>query len=275
VWALSTRTRTFTRTFDHGVAVMGVSRAWVALCVMLPHRRDGSAAINALPTKDSYSAIWRLAPNTVTERPGPCDRDLAMSPDGERSASSGLSWTDRGKDRARFMDLAPDWKPAEPPDSAASDLDYPHKPSYVPSPYEILSLRLGAGGSDVYVTYRGIDDGHGWRLERWTPEAGTGETSPWRQGLITRLASTDSGDGRLLAISPDGRLLVLADDGAAITVRRAPRYEPERFGGDALKVGATAAALFPDGERLVTGHADGRLVLWDVRRGRPLATAGL
>jgi hypothetical protein len=63
---------------------------------------------------------------------------------------------------------------------------------------------------------------------------------------------------------------VLADDGAALTVRRAPGYEPERLAGDGMTA-ATAAVLSPDGDRVVTGHADGRLRLWDVRSGRPLA----
>ena len=272
VWALGTRMRTYTRTFDDGVGVLGVSRASVALCVMLPQGPDGSGAINALPTDHSYRALWQLAPNTVAKFGGDCDTALAMSPDGERSVSRsfGLTWTDRAKQRARFMDLAPDWSPPDPPTRPAGES--PGKPSYVPYPYDILSLRLGAGGSDVYVTYCGTDDGKGWRLERWTPEAPADEASPWRQGSITRLASTDRGRGRLLAVSPDGSLLVLGDDGAALTVRRAPRYEPERLVGDAMTVAATAAVLSRDGARLVTGHADGRLVLWDVRSGRPLAT---
>jgi hypothetical protein len=102
------------------------------------------------------------------------------------------------------------------------------------------------------VTYSGPDAGTAWRLERWTPEAPRGGEPHWGDGSITRLASTDRGRGRLLAVSADGSLLVLGDDGAPLTLRRAPRYDPERLGGDAMTITATAAALSPDGNRLVT-----------------------
>jgi hypothetical protein len=74
-------------------------------------------------------------------------------------------------------------------------------------------------------------------------------------------------------MSPDGHLLVLGDGGQLLTVRRAPRYEEERLAADATTAGATAAALSPDGQRIVTGHADGGLRLWEARSARLLATA--
>lgn len=53
----------------------------------------------------------------------------------------------------------------------------------------------------------------------------------------------------------------------------APGYEAQPLTGGAMTVAATAAVISPDGGRIVAGHADGRLLLWDVRSGRPLATA--
>jgi WD40 repeat protein len=242
---------------------------------MRPEESEGTHAIRAVPQPVSYSALWQLAPNTVTRYRGleGCGWGaFAMSADAARFVceSFGLTWADTRKNRARFVDLAPDWTPAAPRSGPADDLNYHSTPSYVPYPYAVLSLRLGSGASDVYVTYRRTDAGEGWRLERWTPESFPGEAPPWGHGSVTRLASADRGRARLLALSPDGRLLVLADDGAALTVRRAPGYEPERLAADGMTA-ATAAVLSPDGERIVTGHADGRLRLWDVRSGRPLA----
>ena len=63
-------------------------------------------------------------------------------------------------------------------------------------------------------------------------------------------------------VSSDGGLAVLGGEAVHPTVRRAPRYDAEPLGQNAV---ALAAALSPDGARILTGHADGRLRLWDAR----------
>lgn len=71
---------------------------------------------------------------------------------------------------------------------------------------------------------------------------------------------------RLLAISPDGQLVVLAGAGEPLTLRRAPAWAAVALPASP----ATAAAFSPDGTRLVTGHADGSLRLWDAGTGSML-----
>jgi hypothetical protein len=261
VWALDTRKRAFTGLFTDGIErVLGVSRVAVALRVQYPEPAEPEPATIQLPERRSYGALWTLARDSVPLHRSidECGAAFAVSADGARFAcedGGGLVWVDIPANRRVDVVLAPDW--ASPDAPGATRL--PGTFEFLP--YEVLSLRLGADGSDVYVTYYGTQNHAGWRLERWVPSAGS----------VTRLASADRDWARLLAVSLDGRLLVLGGAGAPLTVRRAPGYQLERLEAGAAT--ATAAALSPDGQRLVTGHADGRLRLWDAPSGRLLATA--
>jgi hypothetical protein len=117
------------------------------------------------------------------------------------------------------------------------------------------------------VTYQRDETfGRGWRLERWTPGRAAGDP-----GIVARLAETDASSvERLLAASGDGTLLVLTSPRGALVARRAPRYAAETLSAET----ATAAAVSRDGARIVTGHADGSLRLWEGPTGRLIATAG-
>jgi len=65
----------------------------------------------------------------------------------------------------------------------------------------------------------------------------------------------------VLAASADGGLIVLGGSQHGLTVRRAPRYAPETL----AVARANDAVVSADGARIVTGHTDGRLRLWDAR----------
>jgi hypothetical protein len=251
-------------TFDDGVdRILAVSFMAVALLVTNPPLGP-EEGIRAYDPPRSYAALWQLDSNTVTRVRGLGGGvgAFAMSADARRFAcdAGGLIWSDTSQNRWLDVDLAPEWWP--PPRPEAEERALRAKPADVFYPYEVLSLRLAAGGTEVYVTYDGVEEGHGWRFDRWKPG-----------GALTRLAATEHGRGRLLAASPDGGLLVLGDDGQPATMRRAPGYEPQGLVAEATAVYATAAALSPDGARIATGHADGALRLWDARSGRLLAAS--
>jgi len=158
--------------------------------------------------------------------------------------------------------LAPEWSPPPDPHNESLPRHWRVRESWL----HVTSLRLGPSDDAVYVTYRAINiyvadrglPGHrGWRLERWTRDPGRpGE------GKFERLAeSPESLCAKVLAVSGDGRLIVLGGWQLALTVRRAPRYAPEPLAVPR----ATDAAVSADGARILTGHQDGRLRLWDAR----------
>ena len=264
VWALDARTRVATGLFTDGIErVLGISRVAVALRVKYPAPAEPETAFIQVPERRSYGALWTLARDIAPLQRSidQCGAAFAVSADGARFAcedGGGLVWVDTGANRRADVVLAPDWATPDAPARLPMTFQF--------LPHEVLSLRLGADGSDVYVTYYGTQDHAGWRLERWVPGAAP-EGAP---GSVTRLASADRDWARLLAVSLDGGLLVLGGGGEPLTVRRAPRYQLERL--DAGAATATAAALSLDGRRLVTGHADGHLRLWDAPSGRLLAT---
>jgi WD40 repeat protein len=80
-----------------------------------------------------------------------------------------------------------------------------------------------------------------------------------RQGLFA-----DSHDA--IIFSPDGKLLL---NGLALLPF--PALEPMEILSDDHIQAANAATFFPDGERIITGHVDGAVRIWDVRTRQPIA----
>jgi hypothetical protein len=173
-----------------------------------------------------------------------------------------ISWEDRESPGGSYtLRVAPEWTP--PPGPRDNDNLPPHwriEEHWL----EMTSLRLSPGDDAIFVTYRavnfdvaerGLPGHHGWRLERWTRDpARPGE------GRFSRLAeSPDSLCTKVLAASGDGGLIVLGGRGHVLTVRRAPRYAPEPLAVES----AVDAVVSGDGTRILTGHVDGRLRLWD------------
>jgi hypothetical protein len=165
--------------------------------------------------------------------------------------------------------LAPEWAPPPDPHNEELPLHWQRQDQWL----TINSLHLG-GDNAIYVTYRalniyiadrGLAGHHGWRLERWTPDpAHPGE------GKLSRLAeSPDSLCTEVLAVSGGGGLIVLGGSQHALTVRRAPRYAPEPMAIER----AIDAVVSADGTRILTGHVDGHLRLWDARSLALLSTS--
>jgi hypothetical protein len=273
VWALPSLTHLHSRSFEHGVkAVLAVSARAALLQVNTGIRGDPYSEPSVPPPR-WYGKLWTFATNNEEMQQGfrRCHESAAFSADARRVICRGqfseVTWIDLQTGGYKSPQLAADWTPPQDEDEEEEEIAPPVRREIIPHhPYFILSLRLGANGDDVYVTYsrtaRGDEHATGWRLDRWTP--GMNGTSD----LVVRLAATDADvSSQLLAASRDGSLLILADP---LAIRRAPRFEAQE-----LPVrGASAAAVSPDGKRIVSGHFDGTLRIWDAGTGRLLATAG-
>jgi WD40 repeat protein len=266
VWDPATRTQIRARAFETGVeSVLGISREAVVLLVNIPANRHPDIGEPALPAPQWRGTVWNFArelvdnKNMVENAEGPVD----ISADGQlllfQAHYGSVQYVDLRQGRTWFPRIASDWRAPVP------ELVMPSKPKPPdPVPWGVLSARLDADGKDVYITYHGVSPNVGWRLERWTP--GNGRDG----GPIARLAATaEDGQAHVLAVSRDGRLVMMSHFGGSLTVRRAPGWRAQRLGDDA----AAAAAVSPDGKRLVSGGFDGRLHLWDARTGKLLATA--
>ena len=258
VWALPSRTLVHARTFADGVhEVLGLSRAGVALSLHVPPAPEVHA-VEAMARGPWRGAVWAFDGEVVSDG---CVDLFDISTDGRYLACGdafSLEWSDLREKQGSAAALATDWEPPPPP--GAAEVRVPTKPVFEFPDYEILSVRLGASGQEVFVTYHGTGAHRGWRFERWAP-------TPPNGGELVRLTSTDhDARARLLAISPDGQLAVLAGAGEPLTLRRAPAWAAVALPAPP----ATAAAFSPDGTRLVTGHADGSLRLWDAGTGRML-----
>jgi hypothetical protein len=261
VWALPSRTLVQARAFADGVhAVLGLSRAGVALSLHVPPDPEVHE-VEARARGAWRGAVWAFDGDVDSDG---CVDLVDISPDGRHLACGDafiLEWSDLREKRSSWVAIATDWEPPPQPPSPSDEVIMPGKPVFEFPDFDILSVRLGAGGKAVFVTYCGTDAHRGWRLERWAP-------IPPYGGELVRLASTDhDARARLLAISPDGQLAVLVGEGEPLTLRRAPAWTAAALPAPP----ATAAAFSPDGTRLVTGHADGSLRLWDAGTGRMLA----
>jgi WD40 repeat protein len=267
VWDLRTSTLAHAREFPEGVeAVLGLSRAGVLLSLKVPPDPGPKAEVAMLPDPEK-GAVWQFDKDQVIDggRLHRC-RDLTdVAADGRHLACGwdgyDLRWGDLEHEQGASTGLARDWERDRRPEVSTDEVHTPRKPVYEFPDYDILSVRLGPSGGDVFVTYHGTGAHHGWRFERWSP-------APPRGGELQRLASTDH-DARtqLLAISPDGRLAILGGGGEAPTLRRAPSWAASPLAAPP----ATAAAFTAEGTRFVTGHADGSLRNWDAATGRLLS----
>jgi WD40 repeat protein len=92
-----------------------------------------------------------------------------------------------------------------------------------------------------------------------------------RSGALLRALSFDELPVTALTFSPDGRVLAIQtaarfDEAASVALWEWPAGRKRwvlPVGGPEL----TALAFSPDGERFATGHADGSILLWGLRRG--------
>jgi len=270
VWSLPSATRVHARSFEQGISgIQAVSASAVALRLTA---HGGSTSPNDAPNQITpprwHSALWTFAPDAVAVGgEEDCDPFL-FSEVGRRFACIDgfeVRWFDMATRRGASSDLARDWIPPPPPEPDPEQRDH-SRPGMPERFYDLLSLRLSPNGDDAYVTYdRNEEFGRGWRLERWSPDRANGSS------VVARLAEKDvSSDEHLLAVSGDGTVIVLASGRGPLVVRRAPRYEAETLATET----ATSAAVSRDRARIVTGHADGSLRLWDARTGRLLVTAG-
>jgi hypothetical protein len=267
IWEPATRTRIGSRLFEAGIeSVLGASHQAVALRGYIPPTRHPEPWVSGMTEPRFRGAVWNFAHGTMNDKNMVENAERAeISPDGLRlvfkPAADTVQFVDLSRGRTRFAKIAADW--SEPGPVGPRFVPKPRpKP---PDPWNVLSVRFDADGKDVYVTYRGISGRVGWRLERWTPNIDHPDG-----GSVTRLAATaEDGLAEVLAVSRDGHLVVQGHPLEPVSLRRAPRWTPQRLGADA----ATAAAVSADGKRIVSGHPDGRLRLWDARTGNLLATA--
>jgi WD40 repeat protein len=280
IWALPALTRLYHHSFEHGIdKVLAVSARAIALLVNTGYTTNPNQGIPQLPPPQWTFELWSFTNDGIglAGRNERCDEHAVFSTDGRRFVCAKdfgwVSWLDLESGHSASPELAIDWLPprrSEPEDELGMAPRGP--PSISPPPYFLLSVRLGANGDDVFVAYRRMntdDDGPtrtspAWRLERWTPAEEAG------RGALVRLAATDADVyTQLLAISGDGRLAVLGSHKEPLVVRRAPRYDAQQLAAGA----SMAAAVSADGRRIVSGHQDGSLRLWDASSGRLLATA--
>jgi hypothetical protein len=282
ILALPAATPLYHHSFEHGIEkVLAVSARAIALLVNTGYTTNPYEGIPQLPAPRWSFEMWSFTDDGIGLRGSTvsCDEHARFSADGLRFICAKdfgwVRWLDLESGSSASPELAIDWLP--PSRSEREDeleMAPRGRPSISPPPYFLLSLQLSANGRDVFVAYTRMSaDGDGpaqtspgWRLERWTPAADTG------RGSVARLATLDADAyTRLLAISGDASLAVLGSHSEPLVIRRAPGYEPQQLPAGA----STAAAVSADGSRIVSGHQDGSLRLWDAASGRLLATAGL
>lgn len=281
-------------TFDHlalhdGGVPIAVSANGALLRVALPPVRcDGEdrdeelcSGTIAWQPPTSELAHWTFG-SGATEREALEDCKLASLSARRRSFAclnkreDFISWEDRdGANRSYGVRLAPEWAAPPNPQNDSLPLHWRIAERFLVVNSMRLSMRSNAGDDAIYVSYRAMNldladrglAGHrGWRLERWTYDPARPD-----EGRFSRLAeSPESLCAKVLAASRDGGLIVLGGAQQALTVRRAPRYAPEPLTGER----AVDAVMSADDTRILTGHTDGRLRLWDARSLALLATSG-
>jgi hypothetical protein len=272
-WAVPSNRQLQIRRFENGVRILGISESVVLLDANYPQHPCTQPPCGGFPKvlpPLSRMVLWDFASGDVDEVEGwlsNCRAATAVSMDRERvvCADNWMVFSERSghKYRRAFApDIAPEWK--APPERHLLPGEGP------PSWLWVTSTVLTKGSSDVYFSYTNRGEEREWRLERWTPDLDSADS--WLHGgTLNRLAV----DGvhfrsRVLAASPDGKVLVLGGRGEPLVLRRGPGYEAEKLAEDSTNVVATVT---DDGTRVLTGHDDGALCLWDVGTRRVIAAA--
>jgi len=256
-WEPTSGRRIATHRFANGIRTThGVSPAAAYIVAKRPPIHWPSNAA-AAPPPDAEFVSWDLASGTIEVlNVYACD-DLGLSVDGARTLCDSV-WRDRPSGVVRPLPHpAPEWAPPEPePEPPRCVKCGAHVPE---TGYSMLSAWLSADGRTAYVTYRRTVGGEEWRLDRWIPDA-SGETD----GRLEHLAvSHEPIADRVVAASHDGRIVLTNPGLRPPILRHAPGYE----GVPLLAPPVTAAAFSQDERRIVTGHGDGRLRLWDANSG--------
>jgi hypothetical protein len=270
-WAVPSNRRLQIRRFEDGVRVLGISESVALLDANYPRSTCTGPWCGGIPKvlpALSRTVLWNFASGDLDEVQGwmsECMAATAAWLDRERvvCAHNWMVLSERAGHKYRFAsppEMAPEWKP--PPET---DL----LPGEEPTPWIwFTSSVIARGSSDVYLSYTDIDRKREWRVERWTPDLAT--TTEWASGTLTRLAvDATHFRSRVLAASPDGKVLVLGGWREPLVLRRNPGYGPETLAEDSTNV---VASMSDDGARVLTGHEDGTLRLWDVGTRRVIAS---
>lgn len=287
-WELPSKRVLHRVTLPDGGVALAVSSTGALLRAALPPNRCKGKFCDDLVEGDlawtpptSELVEWRFA-SGQTERavPANCERPL-LSRDGGRLAcvvgqDDLVSVSNRTSPEHWYtVEPGKDWAPPPDPRRDESSNHPVISRLYDDHWLEVTGMRLPPTGDDVFVSYRalnihtverGIAIRRGWRLERWSRDPARSG-----RGRFTRLAeSQQSLCVGVLAVSDDGGLVVLGGRRHALSVRRAPRYEPEPL---AAAAAAAVAAVSADGARILSGHDDGILRLWDARTGALIASS--
>jgi hypothetical protein len=260
IWELATDRLRSARTFGDGIENLPLVTQRVALVsVRIPKSPFGG--ISSIPPPAARSLFWDFASDQLREARwfdlayhGP----LVSSRQGDRMAYETLNGVMMGDlahpELGAGRTLAPEWQPPATPHPEPSD-SYPHKPQPHIDVWASTAAVVFVAGGVLLVAYRRLLGLRECRLERWTPD-----TSHATGGPVTRLL-TAHGECwfGLLAASDDGRLVVMNGVDSSLLVRRAPKYVAEPLAADS----ATCAAVLGGGARIVTGHTDGHLRLWN------------
>lgn len=264
IWSLALRRSIVTRHFDYEVvAVLAVSPSIALLLVNWAQEtyNSGPSAPPAKVQPDPWHTIaWNFEAGAIEQlaQLRSCEERAVFSQDGARVACATSQGMVLSLDLVTHTyswppPLAPDWQPPSNDDNDDDDerRNILAAPRFRPY-FFLRSVQLGVEPDSVYLTY--VRTAHRqWRLARWTPALGN------RLDIIA--AGLDRPAIAVLAVAAKAELFVLGNGEGAAEILRAPEFRPETLAANA----ATCAAISIDGTRIVTGHRDGKLRLWDAR----------
>jgi hypothetical protein len=250
-----------TRTFDNPVkSVRAMAEHWAWISLSIPSNPSMPPTSIVLP--DSESGLWRFDSDQAPSFGLDFQSSNIIVPRGGEwigyaSASQVHVAMLAEPGRRVSVTLAPEWRPPKKREVVEKN-DYPRKPSpqFEDWIFPISMAPIGESG-EVMLGYGRLGEPRECRLERWTPDL-TSDT----RGKFVRLATAY---GRcsitVLATSDDGVIAVTSEMVTPVALRRAPRYEAEALTSEP----ATSIVFLAGGTRVVTGHRDGRMRLWDTQ----------